>query len=93
MSKRFAMQRFLGLSQEEIMENERLWREENQDIGGNEEAAAAELRGAGITPGGIQDELAPQEEGGEETGGVMAPTVSTPDTGASGVPAPAAPPA
>ena len=94
MSKRFAMQRFLGLSQEEIMENERLWREENQDIGGNEEAAAAELRDAGITPGGIQDELAPEEdgtEGGEDVGGVMAPTVSTPAAGASGVPAPAAP--
>jgi len=95
MSKRFAMQRFLGLSQEEIMENERLWREENQDIGGNEEAAAAELRGAGITPGGIQDGMAPEEgmEGGDEAGGVMAPTVSTPDAGASGVPAPAGPPA
>jgi hypothetical protein len=95
MSKRFAMQRFLGLSQEEIMENERLWREENQDIGGNEEAAAAELRGAGITPGGIEDGMAPPEEGveGGDEGGVMAPTVSTPATGASGVPAPAAPPA
>ena len=95
MSKRFAMQRFLGLSQEEIMENERLWREENQDIGGNEEAAAAELRGAGITPGGIQDELAPTDDGaeGEDAGGVMAPTASSPATGASGVPAPAAPPA
>jgi hypothetical protein len=93
-SKRFAMQRFLGLSQEEIMENERLWREENQDIGGNEEAAAAELRGAGITPGGIQDELAPPEEGMEGGAeGVMAPTVSTPAAGASGVPAPAGPPA
>ena len=94
-SKRFAMQRFLGLSQEEIMENERLWREENQDIGGNEEAAAAELRGAGITPGGIEDGMAPPEEGveGGDEGGVMAPTVSTPATGASGVPAPAAPPA
>jgi len=94
MSKRFAMQRFLGLSQEEIAENERLWREENQDIGGNEEAAAAELRGAGITPGGIQDGMAPPDEGGEEGGdGVMAPTVSTPAAGASGVPAPAGPPA
>jgi hypothetical protein len=95
MSKRFAMQRFLGLSQEEIMENERLWREENQDIGGNEEAAAAELRGAGITPGGIQDGMAPPDEGmeGGDEGGVMAPTVSTPAAGASGVPAPAGPPA
>jgi Bacteriophage T4-like portal protein (Gp20) len=86
MSKRFAMQRFLGLSQEEIMENERLWREENQDIGGNEEA--------GITPGGIQDGMAPEEgmEGGDE-GAVMAPTVGTPAAGPSGVPAPAGPPA
>ena len=93
MSKRFAMQRFLGLSQEEIAENERLWREENQDIGGSEEAAAAELRGAGITPGGIQDELAPPEEGGEGGENVMAPTASTPAAGPSGVPSPAAPPA
>ena len=92
LSKRFAMQRFLGLSQEEIAENERLWREENQDIGGAEEAPAAELRGAGITPGGIQDGMAPADdgiEGGE--GGVMAPGVSTPAAGASGVPSPEAP--
>ena len=75
------------------MENERIWREENQDIGGNEEAAAAELRGAGITPGGIQDGMAPPEEGmeGGDEGAVMAPTVGTPAAGASGVPAPAAP--
>jgi hypothetical protein len=31
MSNRFAMKRFLGLSEEEIAENERLWREENEE--------------------------------------------------------------
>ena len=29
MSNRFAMKRFLGMSAEEIAENERMWREEN----------------------------------------------------------------
>ncbi len=67
MSKRFAMKRFLGLSQEEITENEQQWKEEN---GAKLEAptnAAAELRSAGITPGGIaadqtsQDTEAPED--------------------------------
>jgi hypothetical protein len=29
MSKRFALERFLGLSEEEINKNEKMWREEN----------------------------------------------------------------
>jgi len=36
-SKRFALERFLGLSKDEILENERMWREEN-DISANNEA-------------------------------------------------------
>ena len=31
-SNRFAMKRYLGLSEEELAENERLWREENDEI-------------------------------------------------------------
>ena len=56
LSKRFAMKRFLGLSQEEITENESLWREEN---GENLSAAdaAGEMRGVGITPGGMAADL------------------------------------
>ena len=30
-SKRFALQRFLGLTEDEILENEKLWREERQE--------------------------------------------------------------
>jgi hypothetical protein len=56
MSKRFAMKRFLGLSQEEIAENERMWREENIDQGTNL-TAQAELRGAGITQSGISGDI------------------------------------
>jgi len=56
LSKRFAMQRFLGMTEEEIKENERLWREENgsklQPVGD----AAAQLRSIGVTPGAVAGE-------------------------------------
>ena len=62
MSKRFAMKRYLGLSQEEIIENERLWREENREIGEGA-GAQAELRGMGITGGGLEAGLEAPPEG------------------------------
>ena len=86
-SKRFALKRFLGLSAEEVAENETLWREENID----EDAtlpASAELRSVGITANGIGADISglnsateppPAAPGAEEAG--AAP------------PAPAAPPA
>jgi hypothetical protein len=56
LSKRFAMKRFLGLTAEEMAENEKLWKEENvdeeQDLN-----ASAELRGAGITANSIGGDL------------------------------------
>ena len=91
MSKRFTMKRFLGLSQEEISENERLWKEENRDISGFEEPASSEMRGAGITPGGIEDAMAPPEEGMPADGSMAPPGAETPAAGPSGVPSPAAP--
>ena len=91
MSKRFAMKRFLGLSQEEIIENERLWREENKDMGGLEEPASSEMRGAGITPGGIEDAMAPPEEEMPADGAIAPPGAEMPAAGPSGVPTPAAP--
>ena len=60
LSKRFAMKRYLGLSQEEIAENERLWREENAATLTPPADAAGELRSAGITPGGIAADAAAQ---------------------------------
>ncbi len=65
MSNRFALKRFLGMSDEELAENERLWREENDEtldpIPGE---AGAEMRDAGISPatmggdmGGLEDEV------------------------------------
>lgn len=55
-SKRFALKRFLGLSQEEITENETLWRQENVDID-ETLPANAELRTVGITAKGIGSDM------------------------------------
>jgi hypothetical protein len=70
-SKRFAMKRFLGLSDEEIAENERMWAEENGKAKPAVTDSTAELRGAGISQAGIEadmgalaDEAAPPEAGG-----------------------------
>ena len=60
LSKRFAMKRFLGLTQEEITENQELWKEEN---GGKLKPvldSGAQMRSAGITPAGIQQDVADQ---------------------------------
>jgi len=57
-SNRFAMSRFLGMSKEEIAENERLWKEENDemfDVGAPD--ASASMRDAGITGADISGDL------------------------------------
>ena len=65
-SKRWLMERYLGLSEQEMNENEQLWNQEQGDV----EAApapGADLRGVGITPGGIStdlENLTPAPEGG-----------------------------
>jgi hypothetical protein len=62
-SNRFAMKRFLGMTDQEIAENERLWREENEEnLEMPETDASGEMRGAGISSAGIDDDLG----GGEE---------------------------
>jgi hypothetical protein len=87
MSKRFAMKRFLGLTQEEITENEKLWREEN----GMKLAAAGnaegDMRSAGITPGGIAADMGAQDA---EAPGDMAAAA---EAGTGEEAAPAEPPA
>ena len=60
MSKRFALKRFLGLSQEEIAENERMWREENGNKVFSTSDSGSSLRSVGITPGGLDAELGAQ---------------------------------
>ena len=68
MSKRFLLKRYLGLSEEEITENEELWREERTDA----ESPAPmgdDLRSVGVMPGDLEADLAT----GEEMAGMGAP--------------------
>ena len=87
MSKRFAMKRFLGLSQEEITENETLWKEENLEDTKNSESASAEMRSVGVTAGGASADLADLDgagtppEGMEGELGAEMPAGETPPTG------------
>ena len=63
MSNRFALKRFLGMTDEELAENERLWKEENEEnltpIPGD---PGAEMRDAGISTAGISADLGGMED-------------------------------
>ncbi len=61
MSKRFMLKRYLGLTEEEIQENEEMWREER----GEAETPATtgeDLRSVGITPADLESDLTTGEE-------------------------------
>ena len=86
-SNRFAMERFLGLSKEEVAENERLWREENDENLKelNTDDMAGEMRGAGMSGadlagdfGGLEDELG-GDEGAIDGGTGEPPLTNTED--------------
>jgi hypothetical protein len=91
-SKRFALERFLGLSEEEINKNEKMWREENGKDA-EVEASSSDLRNIGVSAGGIESDLETAdgiennpEEGEQPTGPeVVGPVGNTP----GGQPAPA----
>jgi len=53
-SKRFALKRYLGLSEEEVAENERLWAEENGKGHPAVTDASGELRGVGVSQSGLE---------------------------------------
>jgi len=54
-SKRFALERFLGLSEEEITKNEKLWREEN-DKDEDRTPEGGDLRNIGVSIGNIESD-------------------------------------
>jgi len=84
LSKRFALKRFLGLSDEELLENETLWLEERDDPG-QRDVDGAELRSVGVTPGGMDADL---ETGGEMTDADLGGDLGTaPAPEAGGAPA------
>jgi hypothetical protein len=75
MSKRFLLERFLGLTEEEIKENETMWREERDTP--TIEPSGSDLRSVGISPGAMETDIATGEEIGQmEPAGVGTPEVS-----------------
>jgi len=61
LSKRFLMSRYLGLSEEEIVENEKMWREE-RDQPELQTTQGQDLRSIGITPAGLETDIATGQE-------------------------------
>jgi len=92
MSKRFALERFLGLSEEEIKKNEKMWAEENAEEA-DDESKGSDLRNIGVSTGDFDadQETADQIDAGEEMEG---PEVAGPvgDQGGEAVPGGAAGP-
>jgi hypothetical protein len=98
MSKRFALERFLGLTEEEIKKNEKLWEEENKKEV-VDEPKGNDLRSIGVSASDIQsdqDTLDQAEQGEEEQGPEVAgpvggetPGVAPAPTGAPGAAVPA----
>jgi len=94
-SKRFLMKRYLGMNEQEMIENEEMWAEEQGDVDLSP-VGEPSLRSVGVSPGGIASDLenvAPSTEtpqgsaapGGQAPAGagpVAAPTQTAP-TGAA----------
>jgi hypothetical protein len=88
-SKRFALERFLGLTEEEISKNEKMWREEN-DKEIEIEPHGNDLRSIGVSVGDIESDTqtgedmnAPELEGGLDGMEVAGP-VGSEATGMAG---------
>ena len=61
MSKRFMLERFLGLTEDEIQKNEEMWREEHDDVDAPA-VAGSDLRAVGVTPSGMEADITTGEE-------------------------------
>ena len=87
-SNRFAVARFLGLTDEELAQNERLWKEENdENLTPPPTDAAGEMRGAGVSGAGMDADLGAMEDEapeGEEPAPVDGGTAPPPDTATGG---------
>jgi hypothetical protein len=92
LAKRFLLERYLDLSEEEMQRNDELWAQENGTVN-DTDIPQAGLRAVGVTNAGIQqdiDTLAPQELGVEGGAGAV-PGAAPEAAGAPGTPAAAQP--
>jgi hypothetical protein len=95
MSKRFLLKRYLGLTEQEIQENEEMWREE-RDQAEPAGTTGSDLRGVGINPADFEGDITTGEEmttlGEPGTAEAPPPSAGGAPTGsqpAAGMPAPA----
>ena len=88
------LERFLGLTEDEIKKNEELWREE-RDSPEMKETTGQDLRSVGITPGALETDIQTGEDIGQMTpagpGGMPGAGAAVPPA-PSGAPGGAAPP-
>ena len=93
-SHRFALKRFLGLTEDELAENERLWAEEQGDNRDSSTDSGGELRSAGISASGIAGDLSSSEDlsapEGMENPAEPAPAMTPPAAGGMPTTPPAA---
>jgi hypothetical protein len=61
LSKRFALKRFLGLSEEEMAQNQVMWSEEKGESR-DDAVKGSDLRNVGVTTGGIGTDIAGQTD-------------------------------
>ena len=95
MSKRFLLKRYLGLTEEEIVENETLWHEERSKPEAPA-ATGADLRGVGISPADLEADITAGEEFGQMSpeppaGAGAFPGAATPGSQPGAAVAPATP--
>lgn len=90
LSRRFLLKKYLGLSEDEVVENEAMWRDENTDSSPDFEAKSS-LGTLGLRGGDIEGfeptDTTPPEEGGEDMGGAD-PSASAESTGGATSPIP-----
>jgi len=96
------MQRYLGLTVDDMVENDTMWREEKLSLEESSDSQEApNLRNVGITPGGIENDLegltppeieAPEGEEGAPPAGGVGGAAGTEAPGGAGTPTGAAPP-
>jgi len=85
LSKRFAMQRYLGLSEEEIAQNQKMWAEEHGESK-DDAVKGNDLRNVGVTGGGISSDMNDQTEPQDDA------DIEAPDTDDAGAGTGDAPP-
>ena len=85
MSRRFIMKKYLGLTEDELRENEQMWKEENTDTSDSGFDASSELSGLGVRSGDVEGfeptDVDAEEAGGDDMSDMDSPVGSGTETG------------